>query len=807
MKKFKKLSLLCATLGIVFATATTAFADDSKEIKKFYNFNDYTAEVGSDIMPDDNWDYLAQGSNQFGSAFADDEHQRVLKANNGSAPHFYFGQSLTTGNIHISFEAKMLSTSQRLISRWYHQRKWGTATLPRRTEASESGYSMLLSINQVPNEFRWYQKPGKDTTSMLGWDQMKSDESFDFTQWHRFDIITNGLSGNDCYANIYLDGVKMNETPIYFGASEGFHTFGFKTEVGDGWSNPLGAYIDNVNIHRFSGTESLDMNITSDERVALNDGKLKIHLSDFVDTGMLKKDNIDIRQKGGGSISNFSITPDANGGGFDVNFSGAIEPGRYEIRLSDNVKGKLTGAVSTDALMFKTDFKTVNVDGSIYDNDFNDYTSTDGTPPSGFSVSGEKLYAKSVEGQNGGDDKAFGLESEENGRTVQRYMTKFNTGIPTDADGKIAFDFKTPTSGDVRFYLSTPTDSATNAQNALFKVGSDGKVYIADSQTANPTKEVDGISLIEGWHNVSIGLRTDGKNGNSVVLTFDNADDKTVSYTAPYFNNKVTDGLEIGFVPKADFKTAIDNISVITRMDVPCPEVISIKLFDNLGRELKTEEKVTAMTSYAEIKFNTVVTGDTDELKKYIVLNENTWTKDFDVSVVTNEDKTSTVICTFPQMLEEMSNYKLEVNTGIQSKLSDKVRSLLSDEISFVTDRTKALSISGFDTDGNATSEITFSKNDSSAADFLYGAVQYEYKKCMVDGVETDVPIMKDFKFKRIVIDKDFIGSITESVDLPITGGNGETGEETSPKVENKYYLWKYPSMHKVLLDSENVLQ
>ena len=131
----------------------------------------------------------------------------------------------------------------------------------------------------------------------------------------------------------------------------------------------------------------------------------------------------------------------------------------------------------------------------------------------------------------------------------------------------------------------------------------------------------------------------------------------------------------------------------------------------------------------------------------------------------------------------------------------------MSDEISFVTDRTKALSISGFDTDGNATSEITFSKNDSSAADFLYGAVQYEYKKCMVDGVETDVPIMKDFKFKRIVIDKDFIGSITESVDLPITGGNGETGEETSPKVENKYYLWKYPSMHKALLDSENVLQ
>ncbi len=810
MKKIKNFAICCIALMIMLAAAV-AYADDGKEINKFYNFNDYTAEVGSDIMPDDNWDYLAQGSNQFGSAFADDEHQRVLKANNGSAPHFYFGQSLTTGNIHISFEAKMLSTSQRLISRWYHQRKWGTATLPRRTEASESGYSMLLSINQVPNAFRWYQKPGKDTTSMLGWDQMKSDESFDFTQWHRFDIITNGLSGNDCYANIYLDGVKMNETPIYFGASEGFHTFGFKTEVGDGGSNPLGAYIDNVNIHRFSGTESLDMNITSDERVALNDGKLKVNLSDFVDTSDLTKDNIKISQKGGGSISNFSITPDANGGGFDVNFSGAIEPGRYEIRLSNNVRGKLTGAASGDALTFKTDFKTVNVDGSIYDNDFNDYTSTDGTPPSGFSVSGEKSYAKSVEGKNGGNDRAFGLKSDENGRTVQRYMTKFNADIRPDSDGNISFDFTVPTAnmGEVRFYLSTPNDPEKNAPNALFKVDSTGSVYIADSETANPSKKLDGIRLAANeWHNVNAKIRTDGKNGESIELIFDNSSEHKVSYTAPYFSDKTVDGTGMGFVPREGFAAAVDNISVRTNMNVAYPEVISIKLFDNLGRELKTEEKVTAMTSYAEIKFNTLVTEDADELKKCIILNENTWTKDFDCSVVTSDDgKSSTVICSFPQLLEEMSNYKLVVNTGIPSRLAESVKSILSDELDFITDRTKALSISGFDTDGNATSEITFSKNDSSAADFLYGAAQYEYKKCMVDGVETDVPIMKDFKFKRIVIDKDFIGSITESVDLPITGGNGETGEETSPKVENKYYLWKYPSMHKALLDSENVLQ
>lgn len=798
MKKFKKISLLCATLGIVLATATTAFADDGNEIKRFYNFNDYTAEVGSDIMPDGNWDYLVGRYNQFGSAYADEEHQRVLKANNGSNPHFYFGQSINTGNLHFSFDAKMLSSSQRVVTTSYDQRIWGTGTVPRRTQESEGWYSMHMTINKTPGSFGWYQKTGKNTTSMCGWDIKTSDKSYDLTQWHRYDIITNGLSGDDCYADIYLDGVKMNEIPIYFGGSLGFHTLGFKLEAGDGGSNPLGAYIDNVNIHRFSGTESLDMNITSDERVALNDGKLKIRLSDFVDTTDLTRDNIKISRKGSGSISNYSITPDASGDGFDVNFSGTIEPGRYEISLSDSIKGKLTGAVSNESLIFKTDFKTVSIDGSIYNNDFNDYTSTDGTLPSGFTASTQNSYAKSVEGQNGGDDKAFGLETEENGRTVQRYMTKFNTGIPTDADGKIAFDFKTPTSGDVRFYLSTPTDSATNAQNALFKVDSGGKIYIADSQTATPTKEVDGISLAAGWHNVSIGLRTDGKNGNSVVLTFDNADDKTVSFSAPYFNNKITDGFEIGFVPKADFKTAIDNISANTRMDIPCPEVISIKLFDNLGRELETDNEITTMVSYAEIEFNTVVTDDTDELKKYIVLNENTWTKDFDCSVVTSDDgKSSTVICSFPQMLEEMSNYKLVVNTGIPSRLAESVKSVLSDELDFITDRTKALSISGFDSDGNATSELVFNKNDSSSADLLYGGAQYEYKTCTIDGVEVSVPLMRDFKLKRIVIDSDFVGSITESAELS-NGGEG---------TENKYYLWKYPSLKKALINSENVLQ
>lgn len=796
MKKIKNFAICCIALMIMLAAAV-AYADDGKEINKFYNFNDYTAEVGSDIMPDENWDYLVRNYNQFGSAFADDEHQRVLKALNYSEPNFYFGQSINTGNLHISFDSKFLSDSQRLVSIWYHQRKWGTATLPRRTESDTSGYSILLNLNRYTNVFQWFQKPGKDTTSMLGWDMMQSDKSFDFTQWHRFDIITNGLSGNDCYANIYMDSEKINETPIYFGASEGFHTFGLRLEQGTG-SNPMGAYFDNVRVHRFSGEESLEMNITSDERVGLNDGMLKIHLSDFVDTGMLTKDNIDIRQKGGGSISNFSITPDANGGGFDVNFNGAIEPGRYEIRLSNNVRGKLTGAVSGDALAFKTDFKRVEVDGSVYENDFDDYVSDGGILPNGFSASGDAKYAKSIGDQNGG--KAFGIQSDENSRTVQRYMTKFNADIRPDSDGNISFDFTVPTAdkGEVRFYLSTPNDPEKKAPNALFKVDSTGNVYIADSETADPSKKLDGIRLAANvWHNVNAKIRTDGKNGESIELIFDNSSEYKVRYTAPYFSDKTVDGTGMGFVPREGFAAAVDNISVRTNMNVACPEVISIKLFDNLGRELKTEGKITAMTSYAEIKFNTLVTEDADELKKCIILNENTWTKDFDVSVVTNEDKTSTVICTFPQMLEEMSNYKLEVNTGIQSKLSDKVRSLLSDEISFVTDRTKALSISGFDSDGNASGELTFSKNDSSSADLLYAGAQYEYKTCTIDGVDVSVPLMRDFKLKRIVIDSDFTGSITEIAKLP----NGDEG------TENKYYLWKYPSLKKALINSENVLQ
>ena len=61
MKKFKKISLFCATLGIVFATATTLLPTTARKIKKFYNFNDYIADVGSRILcPNENWDYICR---------------------------------------------------------------------------------------------------------------------------------------------------------------------------------------------------------------------------------------------------------------------------------------------------------------------------------------------------------------------------------------------------------------------------------------------------------------------------------------------------------------------------------------------------------------------------------------------------------------------------------------------------------------------------------------------------------------------------------------------------------------------------
>ena len=107
------------------------------------------------------------------------------------------------------------------------------------------------------------------------------------------------------------------------------------------------------------------------------------------------------------------------------------------------------------------------------------------------------------------------------------------------------------------------------------------------------------------------------------------------------------------------------------------------------------------------------------------------------------------------------------------------------------------MSISGIDSDGNATSELVFNKNDSASADLLYAGAQYEYKTCTIDGVDVSVPLMRDFKLKRIVIDSDFTGSITESAELS-NGGEG---------TENKYYLWKYPSLKKALINSENVLQ
>ncbi len=806
MKLIKRITFFMILITSIFILKTVALADDGTEIKKFYDFEDYSAAIGSGIMPDSNWDYLVTNYLNFGSAQSDEEHGTVLKSNGaGAEPNFYFGQLITSGNLHISYDFKLLSNTTRMLMMFYHGTKWGAAPLPRRTESSTSGYSMAVWVNELPNQMRWFQGAANGNANMTQWERQSVDKDFDFTnEWHRVDMVTYGMSGNSCYADLYIDGVKMNKEPIYFGASGGFHTFGFRNEASTSatTANPsLGSHLDNVYVHRYSGSESLELNIMGSDRVDLENGVLSVHINDFVDESLLNSENIKVMTTEGDTLSNYEIVPKNNGGAFDVVFEGSIEPGRYQIELEDNLTGKIFGTKAEKALEFKTDFKTVPVNASVFEENFNSYVSeNEGDLPESFVTDAATTYALPVEGKDGEGDIALGFESDSNQRTVQRYMADFMQPIAEGSEYIIEFD--TFVSGnDLRYYIATSKDAASQPDNAILKIDSAGNVFMADKNTANPASKISGVTLTPGeWHHIKLEMRLDASGTKiNVTAIFDEDADNAKTFESTYFANCDILGFGFGFVAKKDMDLRIDNISTMTDMLVSCPEVSEMRFYDYAGEQIEMNDVVTAMISYVEIDFNTLVSEDTDALKEVIVFTEDGAPIDYDLEVQESLDKTySTVILTFPGLLNEVCDYILKVQTGVPAKIENSVKSILADSISFTTDRTLDMTITGVDEAGNVGSSLTFSKNDYSTGDFLYGAANYSYKTCIVDGVEMQVPTMEEIQIKRIVIPESYKGQFTEEM---VISGSGEEDFET------KYFFWHYPSLQKVVLENDRVQQ
>ena len=356
MNRTKKLCLLFALVFVVSVSQTAfVFADSGKEINVFYNFDGYTQDPLNHIYPDDNWTYdmtVAGDRGKYGGYYDSETDNYIMLLKKGCEASLLFNEVINTGKLHISFVAKLDNTTTKPLIIMYDSGN------PDISSVGGEYYSKLLFINySAENVISYYDTGTSD--SLRSWKSKESSiDDMDLTQWHRYDFITNDMTQMaSAKIDYYIDGRKINDDSILFGNSGGFKSLSFRLEgTGD-------MHLDNLRIRRYYEDSGIEGNINGNTRVQRVDPEISVLLSECVDSNLITKENISIKNvTKETTVDNFDIlekTVDS----FKIKINGELSTGIYNIKFSDNIIGQITGLAMLKPVKFRTEHKTVNVDG------------------------------------------------------------------------------------------------------------------------------------------------------------------------------------------------------------------------------------------------------------------------------------------------------------------------------------------------------------------------------------------------------------------------------------------------------------
>lgn len=367
----KTLSFLLAVCLGVSVLSTAVFADDL-EFGMFYDFEGYGGGA-----PDENW------RTHNGSSGVNKMMGKTENGNGYATMAFYsyaglfFNRIADSGILHISYDAKVSTnrlnfeqTFMTGMSDGLYNSGFGTAN-----------YSRGVTVNGNTGAVTYRRNESTGTIGDRGAATVTADmqgETFDFTQWHRFDIITTDLSKSDATIAYYIDGVPVLDSPLGVSNTKGIKGLWFyithNPELGDCYDNRDYMMIDNLSVERYYDEAGLRGTVEGSGKVAISGGELTVRLSERVNPDLLTPGNITI--SGGLSdkrVTDFTVEPindtfgdlyDGTVQKFKIHFNGELEMGHYSLSLGSSVTGTSLKKKMVTPVSFRTDSKTVNVDGS-----------------------------------------------------------------------------------------------------------------------------------------------------------------------------------------------------------------------------------------------------------------------------------------------------------------------------------------------------------------------------------------------------------------------------------------------------------
>lgn len=809
----KKLSAFLIMLFFAGILAVPAAADDGEEFELLYDFEEYNAEVGSRVMPDENWDYEPTNGNRhkFGSYYDIQTGNTALQIAYQGEPMLWFGRTVSEGKLHVSFKFQFIGETRNCMPMFYDGRTAGGAY-----DISIDNYSKIGFLNSPVGGLRWYQTdPGSTNAfSMIGWNAQTSDLEIVAGKWYRFDMITTEISAEDACADYYLDGVRINQSPVYFAQSLGFKSLAFRCEGGNNGDVML---LDDVRVSRFFGEEGITGSIQGNKQVSLENGSLNIVLSENVDVEMLISENIKITNITAGCAVTDFIVSDVKENSFTIQFTGTLMPGIYNLILDEDIRGGVLNTHMIKPVEFRTEYQTEEIRRTYMSVNFDDYTGMteqgaqmqnkvedNSTLPQGFRNIGclSQTYAVSAVGRSGlAEDRALGFENPPSSRTAARFIYEFQEAVPALCTYEVSFDIKQENMYWYMYLLEPGDNDAGNVgyteNTALASENSAGNLYYAAERTEYRIIKINDLIVSpKEWH--SVKLRVEPRLDGPAIYTIavDGGEGRSFRVNRD-FDVNATIGIGFGYIPvrNEDGSLYIDNVKVYSDMQVLYPEVEQISYINYDGTALNEQDSMSTLMHKIYVDFNTAV--DAESARDKIRLTGTGTELAYNIEFEAIEGRTRAVL-TLTNLLEKGERYQINVADGILSKFSSEIGSQVGMTKEFTTRRDTAFRL--FE---NSVDEVTqkyrgkLVKNNGAEGKFTIAVAGYRNVIKIIDGENIAVPELVGIQYVPIEVEKDTKGILEIELDLAF-------GVQCDVY---KTYFWTYPSQHNVTLGDMNEIQ
>ncbi len=796
----KKLSFILAAilslqLAFVMGVSAEITADTSKEALLYQDFENYEMKDTMERKPGTIW-YLSEARKDFEPIKEGDN--TVLRIGGAALPVFYFGDLYQTGKLHISFDIKFAEEAQARLYlfdgridekvNYYNDDPY---------VALSTSNAILSNIFQVKETqkcliFYYDGSGGADMTSWRA-DIMPEYEK-DMTEWTHVDLYFDEISNTRSRANYYFDGKLVNTAPISFSRGVGFKAFAMTNQATED------VFLDNIYVHRYyDAQEDLGSVISNDGFVDNETRELEIKFAEPVE-GNISSENIVItRDSDGEQISNFTVE-EVTDASAKIVINEELQAGMYNINISD-IAGKYSKNTMIKGKTFRTAYRTVNIIGDLYNEDFNSYTADENAWPAGWvtdtNLNTTNSAVRSVSGASGEDgDLAFGMEVAND--LVRRPIYNLLEAIPKSSDIEISFDVKTDGAEWGIHLLNSSTANDDRDTEVLGMSKDDFTLKYASSlKSGADTVIEESLQLTEGqWHNVKLSIKPQDESSALYTVSVDGGEEFTAEASRNFFAEPIT-RIGVGVTGKDPVGTlAIDNLNVKAFVSTMQPEVESIVLIDNLGGECDTGKAVPIEVEQVKVTFNTAVyDGNVDDIFEFKDGEGNKVDYFYEFSV----DKKSLTL-TLSEPLSSNTNYTIEFNEELTSAISSGAKAPGIFRKAFVTENNNGMyeiyNQRFVESDDKISYAVDIAKTNFSEYRYIMAIAGYTYD---VKDDGTSFEVLEAVNVTPIILDESARGYFSFGKENSI---KAKIDEETDYDVI-KAYIFEYPLMKLVSVEEK----